>query len=226
MEKIKIILIDDHQIVRDGIKALISGAKEFEVVAEAGECESILLNFESGYFSSSVENKYVVIMDISLPGISGIEATRILKLCYPDLKVLILSMYTNEDYIQKALTAGADGYLPKNTTRKELIDAIKQIYSGSKYFNEEISHVILESYINNVKKNTSPKIENTEPLSQREKEILKLFVQGHSNPEIAEKLYISVRTVESHKNHIMQKLHIKSSVEMVKYAIKNGLADF
>jgi two-component system response regulator NreC len=132
-------------------------------------------------------------------------------------------MYINEEFILKAIEAGAKGYLPKNTNRKELIAAVKSIFNGDEYFSNEISGIILKSYVNNVQN----KKENngTEELTKREKEVLKLFAEGHTNTEISDKLFISVRTVESHKNHIMQKLDLKTTVDLIKYAIKHNYID-
>ena len=168
----------------------------------------------------------VILMDISLPDISGIELTRQITKQYHEIKVLILSMYTQDDFITNAIAAGAKGYLPKNTTRQELLNAIVSVQSGKEYYNDAVSKIILENYISSVRKNTEINTEEEkENLSSREKQILKLYVEGLSNQEIADKLFISIRTVESHKNHMMQKLGVKSTVELVKYAIRNNIAE-
>jgi two-component system response regulator NreC len=136
-------------------------------------------------------------------------------------------MYIQEDFIVNAIAAGAKGYLPKNTTRPELLNAIHKIQEGSEYYSEAISKIILENYISNVRKpkDTEPLKDKKEVdvLSSREKQILQMVVEGQSNQEIADKLFISIRTVESHKNHIMQKLGIKSIVELIKYALRNNI---
>jgi two-component system response regulator NreC len=132
-------------------------------------------------------------------------------------------MYTNEDFVFNAIKAGAKGYLPKNTTRKELFEAVNTIYNGEEYFSESISNIILKSYIKKAK--TDENNEKKEALSIREIEILRLFAQGTTNQEIADKLFISIRTVESHKNHIMQKLALKTTVDLIKFAIKNKIVE-
>lgn len=213
MEKIRVIIVDDHQIIRDGIKALLSGVDGLEIAGEAGSAEELLQKISS--FKADV-----ALIDISLPGISGIRLTQELSVSYPDLKVLILSMHLNEEYISNALKAGALGYLAKNTTRDELITAIGRVAEGQKYLGREVAGVITAGYIQRVKVDAA--VEN-EPLSRREIEILRLTAEGHGNKEISDKLFISIRTVESHKNHIMQKLGLKSAVEMTRYALKKGL---
>ncbi len=213
MEKIRVIIVDDHQIIRDGIKALLSGIAGLEIAGEAGSAEEMLQKISS--FKADV-----ALIDISLPGISGIRLTQELSVSHPDLKVLILSMHLNEEYISNALKAGALGYLAKNTTRDELITAIGRVAEGQKYLGREVAEVITAGYIQRV--NVDAAVEN-EPLSRREIEILRLTAEGHGNKEISDKLFISIRTVESHKNHIMQKLGLKSAVEMTRYALKKGL---
>lgn len=213
MEKIRVIIVDDHQIIRDGIKALISGVDGLEIAGEAGSAEEMLSRVNSF-------NADVALVDISLPGISGIKMTQQLALTHPDLKILILSMHLNEEYVSNALKAGALGYLAKNTTREELITAIRRVAEGQRYLGKEVSEVITAGYIQRAKIDAT--VEN-EILSRREVEILRLTAEGHGNKEISEKLFISIRTVESHKNHIMQKLGLKSAVEMTRYALKKGL---
>ena len=220
-KKIKIFLVDDHQIVRDGIKSLLQNAPEITISGEASSGKELL-----SCISSSDSD--VILMDISIPDISGIELTKQIHKNFPDIKVLILSMYTQEDFIVNAIAAGAKGYLPKNTTRPELLKAINEIYEGNENYSDAISKIILENYISNVRKTKEPEPEKEKEedlLSSREKQILQMVVEGHSNQEIADKLFISIRTVESHKNHIMQKLGIKSIVELIKYAIRNNISN-
>ncbi len=218
MEKIKIILVDDHQIVRDGIKALLNDAEDIDIISEAASYNELREKLK-------LQNPDIIVMDISLPEISGLEITKMLSETYPHLKVLILSMYTGEDFIFNAIKAGAKGYLPKNTTRKEIIDAIHAVFNNNEYYSESISKVILKSYVQKAKSSDSLPERAEDKLSAREIEILKYFAGGMSNQEIADKLFISIRTVESHKNHIMQKLELKSTVDLIKYAIKNKIVD-
>lgn len=219
-KKIGIFLVDDHQIVRDGIKALLQDAPEIAISGEASNGKELLERL------SSTETD-IILMDISIPDISGIELTKQVIKNHPDIKVLILSMYIQEDFIVNAIAAGAKGYLPKNTTRHELLNAITKIYEGNEYYSDAISKIILENYISNVRKPKELEPVNDKEddvLSSREKQILQMVVEGQSNQEIADKLFISIRTVESHKNHIMQKLGIKSTVDLIKYALRNNIA--
>jgi DNA-binding NarL/FixJ family response regulator len=215
MDIIRIILVDDHQIIRDGIKALLAGFDDIIIITEAGSAEECLQSLR-------FHQADLALVDISLPGISGIKLTEELAVLHPSLKVLILSMHINETYISTAFKAGALGYLAKNTTRDELITAIRVVAGGNKYVGKEVTDVITQGYIRRLK---SDEQSGNELLSKREIEILRLSAEGLGNKEISEKLFISIRTVESHKNHIMQKLELKSSVDMVKYAIKSGLID-
>ena len=215
MPSIKIILTEDHQLLRDGIKALIA-SENVEIVGEASTGAELWKLMES-------TKPDIILMDISLPDISGIELTRSLSERFPEVKVLILSMFTDESFINQAIKAGAKGYLHKNTTREEMLVAIDTVYSGSEFYSDNISKIILKSYIEKAKKNGEEIYNPHEILSKREIEILKMFAEGFINKEIADRLFISIRTVESHKNHIMQKLNLKTQVELVKYAIRHNL---
>jgi DNA-binding NarL/FixJ family response regulator len=218
-KKINIFLVDDHQIVRDGIKSLLLDSSEISIAGEALNGKELMEKLET-------VKPDVILMDISLPDVSGIELTRQVTQNFPEIKVVILSMYTQEEFITNAIAAGAKGYLPKNTTQQELLNAVKAVCDGKEYYNDAVSKIILENYISTVRKSKEVEIANdAETLSSREKQILKLYVEGMSNQQIADKLFISIRTVESHKNHIMQKLGVKSTVELVKYAIRNNIAE-
>lgn len=214
MAKIKIIIVDDHQMFRDGIKLALNEEEEFDIIGEAGNGHELFELMKK-------QEPDLVITDISLPDISGIDISERLNKEYPAIKVLVLSMHSNEEFIYKALIAGADGYLPKETSISELTKAIIKINSGKDYFNKDISDKLIHAF----KKKNHTKNETENTLTKREKEIIRLIVEGLSNKEIADQLFISIRTVDTHKNNIMHKLHLKSSVELVKYAIKNNLAE-
>ena len=216
MEKIRLFLVDDHQLVRDGIKALLTGINDMEIVGEANSGKELLEKMEH-------VSPDIILMDISLPDHSGIDLTRILGQRWPHCKVLVLSMYTNEDFIFNALKAGAKGYLPKNTSRHELLDALYTIHTGQEFLGSTISRIILKSYVRQATEKEKESEDLQLVLSARELEVLKLFSEGMSNKEIGDKLGISIRTVESHKNHIIRKLGAKSPVDMVKIAIRNKL---
>lgn len=218
MEKIRIVLVDDHLLIRDGIKALLGGINDIEIVGEAGNAVEL---FEILPKLQPV----LLVMDISLPGMSGIEITKKVCIEYPEVKVLILSMYNSEDFIYNSIKAGAKGFLPKNTTRNELLEAIYAISCGEGYYSDSVSKVIMQGFIRKATGSDVRDPGSPDLLTEREREILKLYVEGYINREISEKLDISIRTVETHKSHIMRKLGLKSTVEMVKFAIKNKIID-
>ena len=212
---IHIVLTEDHQILRDGVKSLIA-SENIKITGEASTGAELWKLLEG-------EKPDIILMDISLPDTSGIELTRLISERFPEIKVLILSMYTDESFINQAIKSGAKGYLHKNTTREEMLIAIDTVYSGNDFYSDNISKIILKSYIEKAKLNAEELLNPHEVLSKREIEILTMFAEGFINKEIADKLFISIRTVESHKNHIMQKLNLKTQVELVKYAIRHNL---
>lgn len=216
LDKIKVILVDDHQIVRDGIKALIAGEREIDIIGEASGGSELLDLLK-------VKEPHVLLMDINMPDISGIDLARTIYSDYPGIRVLMLSMHISEEFIFNAIEAGVKGYLPKTTTRQELVEAIKSIANGGEYFNNTVSDILLKSYIRKTQSGSRDKDERHIQLTKRELEIIKLYAEGMSNQEIADKLFISIRTVESHKNNIMNKLELKSTVDLVKYAIRNNI---
>jgi len=218
MSKIKVILIDDHQIVRDGIKALLSGNNNIDIIGEAKDAYAL---FE--ILKTQIPD--VVLLDISLPSMSGIEVSKILTVDFPQIKILMLSMYTSEDFIFNALKSGIHGYLPKNTTQKELLEAIDSVFNGKEYFSKCISDTILRSYVNSAKHGNSNSSDKLSGLTSREREILQQVVEGNNNSSISEQLNISIRTVETHKTNIMRKLDLNSTVDLVKFALKNNLID-
>jgi len=217
MKKIKVLLVDDHQIIRDGVKTMIIDEEDIEFVgcAENGKKALEMIKFQL---------PDLVISDISMPDMTGIELTAKIREMNYDTKVLILSMYTTDDYIFNAIQAGAKGILPKQDTTKEmLMEAIRVIFSGSEYYAPSISKKLMSSFLSGIKKGNQTENATKYTLTQREKEILKLYVEGYTNQEVATKLNISVRTVETHKNNIMLKFEFKSTVEMVKFALKNNI---
>ncbi len=213
MKSIRIILADDHQLFRDGIKSLLEDVGDITVTGEASNGKE-LLDMLKGLTPD------LIILDITMPDISGIEITKIIADEYPSVNVLILSMHNEEEFIINTLKAGAKGYLPKDIGKTELLQAIYKIHSGSEYFSKNISDTFLKNFIHRTKIG----LEGDNPvLTPREIEIVKLVSEGFKNQEIADKLFISVRTVDAHKNNIMKKLKLKSTVDIVKFAIKNNL---
>jgi len=216
MEVIKIILVDDHTLFRDGIKSILDEEENIDVIDEAPDANSLFEKLEK-------HQPDILITDISLPDMSGIEIARRITTLYPDIKMLMLSMHNNEEFIINSLKAGAHGYLSKDIKSTELLEAIHSVMNGKIYFNKEISQTIINNYRTENNSDSEPDTGNN--LTEREIEVIKLLGDGLINKEIADRLSISIRTVDAHKNHIMQKLGLKSTVELVKYAIKNKLID-
>jgi DNA-binding NarL/FixJ family response regulator len=211
MKKIKILLADDHGIIRDGIKLMLNKSPELEIVAEANNGQEVI-----DYLEENAKSIDVILMDINMPVMNGIEATQKISETYPDINILALTMHIEETYISNMLKAGALGYILKESNKDELIDAIKSIASGKKYYSNEVSVTLINSLMSDSK-------DKDKELSDREIEILSLIASGNTNKEIGEKLFISGRTVETHRRNILSKLEVKNTAEMIKYAIQNKL---
>ena len=219
MQSIKVILVDDHEIIRDGIKALLRGANGIEIVGEAENGQEALEILE-------FKEVDLVLMDISMPVMNGIDATKYISQNYPKIKVIVLSMHDDESHIINMLKAGAVGYIFKNTGKVKLIEAIKTVSSGESFFAKEASQRIMEHFMHNKapeKKNGS--IEDVDRLTEREKEVLRLIAEEFTNQEIADKLFLSPRTIDTHRRNLLQKLNVKNTAGLVKVAIKCGLLD-
>jgi DNA-binding NarL/FixJ family response regulator len=216
MEKIKLIIVDDHPIVRDGIKVLLMNVSNIEIIGEAADSNELFELLET-------KMPDVLLMDISMPNLSGIEITEKLKAEKSLIKVIMLTADKTDESVFDSLKAGALGYLPKNAKRDEIIDAINKVYDGKEYIAESITSTVLKTYISNARSLDFQEHKRNIELSKREIEIVELFSEGLSYKEIANRLYISTRTVESHKNNILEKLELKTIVDLVKYAIKNKI---
>ena len=216
MKEINIILADDHRIFRDGIKSLLSDNEHINIIGEASSGNELLNLLKT-------HHPDVVIVDITMPGLSGIEVTKHISELYPEIKTMILSMHTDEEFVINSINAGAKGYLPKDTSKEELLAAIKIIFEGGEYYSKLVSDNFLKSYFK--KQKVEQNLKENEDLTQREIEILKLAAYGKSNKEIADKLYISTKTVDTHKYHILKKLKLKNTAEMVLYAVKNKIIE-
>lgn len=213
MNKIKVLIADDHKIFRDGIRSILEKEKDLEVVDEAANGMEVLEKLES----SKVD---VIIMDIDIGKPTGIEVTGIVVEKYPDIKVLILSMIGLHDFVIQALETGATGYILKNTGKDEVITAIRSVAKGDSYFSKEVSSILVEQLH---KPRSIKKRSEGIPLTAREIEVLQLIAQEFSNPEIAKKLFISIRTVDTHRRNLLEKLGLKNTAGLVKYAITKGL---
>jgi len=211
-KKIKISIADDHQIIREGMSALISCIPEFEVSGTAADGDELMADIEKN-------TPDVVLMDIQMPGKSGIELSKILNGKYPQIRIIIFSGNITGDDILPCINSGVKGIISKNSGIDEIKSAVFSVMNGSEYFGESITNLILKCYIE--KNKTEKNFPKQKMLSDREIEIIKLFAEGLLYKEIAEKLNISVRTVEAHKNNIMKKMEFKTLIDLVKYAIKN-----
>jgi DNA-binding NarL/FixJ family response regulator len=211
---IKVIITDDHKIIRVGLRGLLDRETEIEVVGEAESAADTLALLAR----TPVD---VVLMDIDLGDTDGIQATRMIKEQHPDIHVLGLTMHEETDYIVKMLEAGASGYLLKNAGREELLSAIHTVAKGDSYFSQKVSTTLLQA-LTHPKASTEKKTFQT-PLSEREIEVLRLIAQEYSNGEIAEKLFISIRTVDTHRRNLLEKLQVKNTVGLVKYALDKGI---
>ncbi len=208
---IKVLIADDHQLFREGLVNLISSAPDIEVIGEA----------KDGLEATKKAKKLkpdLILIDIGMPIMNGIEATKSIKRDDPGIKIIAVSMHSDRQFVKGVLEAGADGYLLKNCTYRQLIDAVQSVVSGKKYLSDDITEMVIQGYLD-----PEEDLENKNDLSEREMEVLKLYAEGKSTREISERLFISVKTVGTHKQHIFEKLGIRSNADMIKYAIKEGL---
>ena len=215
MQKMRVLLVDDHAILREGIKALLEKQENIEVVAEAAngrEAISKVVQFRPD----------VVVLDISMPLMDGLEATRQIKRESPDVKILILTMHDDEEYFFQLLRAGASGYVTKRAASRELVSAIEAVYRGESFFCPSMAKSLLSNYLR-LAKNTEH-IEQEE-LTPREREIVKLIAEGYTNQQIAGLLHRSVKTIESHRSNILRKLGVHDSTGLVKYAVRKKLIE-
>ncbi|MDT8411768.1 MAG: response regulator transcription factor [Vicingaceae bacterium] len=211
MERIKLMIVDDHKVVRTGLKMLFKNDKNVKVVAEAKDGEDALKEIKR-------TKPDVVITDISMPNMNGIQFTAKVKETHPEVKVLVLSMHDDDDYILDALDAGAMGYLTKDTSEEEIIKAIHSVANEQMYYSSSISSILAKKLL--VK---SKVLDTTERLTERELEVLDLIVNGFSNKEIASKLFVSKRTIDNHRTNIMKKIDAKNTADIVRIAYQNNL---
>jgi DNA-binding NarL/FixJ family response regulator len=213
MMKVRILLVDDHKMVREGLRLLLEKDEEMEVVGEASEGRVALDQVRE-------LSPDVVIMDVAMPNLNGIEATREILAERPATKVVMLSMHSDKRFVINSLKCGARGYLLKNSAFVELLDAIRTVSRGQIFLSPSISGIIIEDYVHRLSK---PEPKEAKSLTAREREVLQLLAEGNVTKEIAEKLHISVKTVETHRLQIMDKLEMHTIAELTKYAIREGL---
>lgn len=217
MSKTKVLLVDDHTIVRQGLKALLDFQDGIEVVGEA----------EDGRQAIEKAKELVpdiIVIDITMPNLNGIEATRQLKKISPEMKVLVLTVHDNEEYVHQILQAGASGYLLKESAVSDLVSAINAVKKGDIFLSPSISKVVVKDYIRHAA-GESGDFDSLNVLTSREREVLQLIAEGNTNRAIAHVLKISNKTVDVHRSHIMEKLHIHDVTGLVKYSIRKGLIE-
>jgi DNA-binding NarL/FixJ family response regulator len=214
MEKIKVIICDDHQILVQGLRSLLKDSEEVEIIATANNGQELL-----EVLKNKIPN--VILLDIDMPVMDGYETLKQIKSKHHDIKIISLTIHTDKTIIQRMMDAGANGYLLKNINKSELNEAIRKVHSGKIYISDEATNSLLEKD----KIETKPFLANntTEELTKRESEIIKLIAEGYSNTEIGGMLYISPRTVDTHRTNIKKKLNVKNIAGLIKYAIQSGI---
>lgn len=215
--KIKVMIVDDHRLLRDGLQALLTQAEDIDIVGSVPSGEQAISVFHS-------LKPDVILMDIMMGGMTGIEATRWIKEQDQNVKVILISSEIKKELVTAGIQCGIDGYLPKDVESNVLGEAIRTVRNGGRYFNEAITNLVFEDFYQKKKiTNTHGKVTLPNDLTKREQEVLALVASGKSNQEVADDLFISVKTVDTHKNHILDKLGLKNTAALVKYAIKNKL---
>ena len=210
MSKIKILIVDDHAIMRDGIRALIDLHDDIEVVGEASDGKEAIEKVRE-----LVPD--VVIMDIAMPGMDGLEAARRIRKRNPEVKVLVLTQHDHKEYVLSAIKVGVAGYLPKRAVSSELVSAIRAVHRGESFLYPSAATALIQDYLR------KGEVEPYDYLTEREREILKLIAEGHTSREIANMLFISLKTVQGHRTKIMEKLDIHNRTELIRYAMRKGL---
>ncbi len=216
MKKIKVLIADDHAIVREGLKLLLDSDPDIEVVGEAEDGKIAIKKVKD-------LNPDMVIMDVSMPILNGMESTRLLKKEFPKINIIILSMYPDEEYIRSAIEVGANGYVLKKSASKEIFTAIHEINKGRTFFSPIVSPSVLDGYRKLAESHGKKKGKRKQVLTVREREVLQLVAEGHSTPEISKLLFIEERTVANHRQHIMNKLDIHDVAGLTRYAINRGI---
>lgn len=214
MPPIRILLADDHSILREGLRMLLERQTEFAVVGDAS-------NGREAVEMAEACDPDVVIMDLAMPGLNGIEATRRITARSPRTAVVILSMHADESYILRSLKAGARAYLLKDSLKTDLMDAVRAAVRGKSFFSPKVSQVLKEDYVNELEAKGAE--DTWDLLTDREREVLQLVAEGKTNKEIAIVLNISIYTIDTHRSHILQKLNLHSAPELILYAVRKGI---
>jgi two-component system response regulator NreC len=212
MSKIRVLIVDDHAVVREGICSLLARRKDLEVVGQAAEGKQALAQV-------AVLQPDVVLMDISMPGMNGLEATQEIRKSFPGTRVLVLTQHENKEYVLPLLRAGAAGYIFKRARAHELVDAIRAVHTEGTYLPPSVTHAVVDAMAQSAR----TEVGGQPLLTEREREVVRLVAEGLSSREIAERLCISVKTVDTHRANIMDKIGVHSVAELIKYAIREGI---
>jgi two-component system response regulator NreC len=213
---IRVVVVDDHTLMRQGLVGLLDEDPDLVVVGQAGDASSALDTIEE-------TRPDVVLMDVGLPGVSGLELTVRVKRIVPDIRVLVLTMYEREDYLFEALQAGASGYVLKGADIQDLLTAVRTVARGETYVYQSLTGKLVADYLSRIEDGADRK--DYDGLSKREREVLALIAEGLTTSQIAERLYLSPHTVQTHRDHVMTKLDLHSRVALTKYAIRKGLIE-
>ena len=215
IKKIQVMIVDDHKMFVEGVQAIFSGSKDIEIVKAIYDGKDVIEALDRN------KNIQLILLDINLPNINGLELTKLIKKKYPDVRILVLSMYNNAEYIKEVLKEGASGYILKNTDHEELASAIHSVSQGQQYYSQPVTQTMMNSF---AKKNSGSNMDIMQvKISKREKEILGLIIKEHTAQEIANMLFISLHTVETHRSNLMSKLGVRNSAGLVRVALENNL---
>lgn len=215
METINILLVDDHTLIREGLKLILKKNKNFKIIGEASNgIEAIR------YIDKNADKVHVVMLDITMPELDGFEVAKIVRQNHPEIKILALTMHSEESYITKMIDVGVHGYVLKDSNLEDLSTAIKTILEGKPYYSSDVSAIMINSLMNKDKKKDNGELDN---LTDREVEIINLITEGFKSSEIADQLKLSTRTIEVHRRNLMKKLDVKNTAELVSFVLKSKL---
>ncbi len=216
MTKIRVLVADDHTIVREGVRILLEAQPDIEVVSEAADGEEALARVRE-------LQPDIVLIDIAMPKLNGMEATRAIKRDFPNVQIIVLTMYESDEYFFQVLNAGASGYILKKAASGDLLTAIRAVYAGEVFLYPSVARRLVSDYISRVK--SGEEKSSYDGLTPREREVLKLIAEGYTNQAIADKLVISPSTVQTHRSRVMQRLNLHNRAELIQYAVRKGLID-
>jgi len=215
LPKIQVMVVDDHKMFVEGVQAIFSDSSHIQVVKTVHDGNEVMKSIEN------TPNLDIILLDINLPNINGLELTKLISKKYPTIKILILSMYNNAEYIKEVLKEGASGYVLKNTDHEELLNAIQSVFAGNQFYSQSVTQTMINSFAKKSQRNNTDILQVK--ISKREKEILSLIIKEHTAQEIANMLFISLHTVETHRSNLMSKLGVRNSAGLVRVALENNL---